>query len=197
MFNIKKLKYFCISLFICLNVTTVLFINSPQRIRKPLNKFLNSLIKSQKDSKENFIFKGLRDYSQIAGISRWYMFNTIDPYNWWYLVKANYKSSEAIVINLPTQSKRTFLERNLFDFREPKIQNALRREDFRHNRYGPYLCRKFQKKGISDIENITFELYEQMVVEPKYISKQGYYLDPTIKKTYLGKVICTERRTIK
>lgn len=181
MTSFQKIKKPIISLFILLNLFTFLFYLCPQRIKKYINKSYSSV--SKLPNKRFPPFWVLNKYSQFTGLNnRWGMFTTPDSRNWWLTVKAKYKNNKIITLPLPKQSKRTFIEKFVFDFRETQYRARIYNEKSRQKRYAYFLCRNFSSYEKSPVESIIFERQEQKVLELKEASKRGYYLEPIVKE---------------
>ena len=205
-----KIKRSIISIFILVNLFTIVYYNAPQRIRKITNKIFPPL-------------KLIMQYAPCIGITgNWRMFTSIEKYNWWIVIKGVYKTpslkkgirfdfarlyprsllpgftlrsnkgSKEIILPLPLQSKRTFMETYFYDFREVKFILFLLREKFRQKRYAVYLCRKFQDYEGRKIEKIIYELYKQEKYRPQEAYKNGYYIKPVITRTIVSTYNCMD-----
>ena len=175
-----KIKRFIISIFILVNLFTIVYYNAPQRIRKITGKIFPSL---------NLIVR----YAPCIGITgNWRMFTSIEKNNWWVAIKGVYKGSKEVILPLPLQSKRTFMETYFFDFREVKFLITLLREKCRQKHYAIYLCRKFQDYEGRKIEKIIYEVYKQEKYRPKEAYRNGYYIKPVITRTIVSTYNCMD-----
>ena len=175
------IKRFIISIFILVNLFTIVYYNTPQRIRKITNKIFPPL-------------KLIMQYAPRIGITgNWRMFTSIEKNNWWVAIKGVYKgSSKEVILPLPLQSKRTFMETYFYDFREVKFIITLLREKCRQKYYAIYLCRKFQDYEGHKIEKIIYEVYKQEKYRPKEACKIGYYTEPVIERTIVSTYNCMD-----
>ena len=129
----------------------------------------------------------VRRYAHLVGLdNRWQMFGRQARFNWWYVITARYADPEEIVLSLPRQSKRTFLQRTLFDFKEAKFHLNLYGSDEGRKAYARYLCRQHPTHKGAPIESITFELHYQNILEPEEAAKRGIHVDPTIHRRVLN-----------
>ena len=175
-----KIKRSVISIFILVNLFTIVYYNAPQRIRKITNKILPPL-------------KLIMQYAPCIGITgNWRMFTSLERHNWWVVIKGVYKGSKEVILPLSLQSKRTFMETYFYDFREVKFIIILFNEKYRQKRYAVYLCRKFQDYEGRKIEQIIYELYKQEKYRPQEAYKNGYYIKPVITRTIVSTYNCMD-----
>lgn len=174
-----KIKTLIISVFIILNLFTVAYYHFPQRIRRVTDKIFPSL-------------KLIREYaSAISVTAHWGMFTSLEKEKWWILIKGKYENSqEEVILPIPLQGKRDFLEKYFFDFREVKFFVNLFKEKYRQERYARYLCRRFPENKGSKIIKIIYEQYIQKKYNPKEAWERGYYLEPSYNKTVLNTYYC-------
>ena len=190
----KDIKRFLISLFILLNIFTVVYVNRPVPLKERQDSKLKEILHSSSlDYMTSIVGLFFRGYGELAGLgTRWLMFILQDKYNWSYLIKAKYSDSSEIVLPIPRQGKRTFLQREFFDFKDAKFQYNFNYRPYAKEHYASYLCRKYPIYNGAKIKSITFELYKQNILEPKEADKRKRYLEPVIKKETAGVFNCHE-----
>ena len=187
----KDIKRFLISLFILLNIFTVLYVNRPVPISDIQGSKLKGVLiaPTKHNTALDLLFAG---YGNLVGLgTRWLMFILQDKYNWKYLIKARYEDSSEVVLPIPRQGNRTFLERNLFDFKDAKFQYNFNYRPYAKEHYASYLCRKYSVRNGAKIKSIIFEYYKQNILEPKEAEKQKRYLEPIIRKEIAGIFTCS------
>ena len=120
----KDIKRFFISLFVLLNIFTVIYVNRPVPIKEIQGNKLKEILHSPRyDSIGSKIGILFTSYGELVGLgTRWLMFILQDKYNWSYLIKAKYADSSEIILPIPRQGKRSFLQREFFDFKDAKFQ---------------------------------------------------------------------------
>lgn len=175
-----KIKRLFILIFIIINLFGIVYYNSPQRIKKITSKIFPSL-------------KVIPRYVSSIGITgNWRMFTSLERENWWVVIKGIDEKLNEIIFPLPLQSKRTFLEEYFFDFKEVKFILILLKEKYRQKHYAIYLCKKFPVVNGQKIETIIYESYEQNKYRPKEACKNGYYIEPVIKRTIINTYNCKD-----
>ncbi len=180
----KDIKRFLISLFVLLNIFTVIYVNRPIPIKETqgskLKEILHPSSLDHMRSATRIFFTG---YGELVGLStRWLMFVLQDRYNWSYLIKAKYEDSSEVILPIPRQGKRTILEREFFDFKDTKFQYNFNYRPYAKEHYASYLCRKYPIHNGAKVKSIIFELYKQNILELKEAEKRNRYLEPIIKK---------------
>ena len=188
----KDIKRFFISLFVLLNIFTVLYVNRPLPVKdiqgSKLKGVLHSFPSENSDGVFDLLFTG---YGNLFGLgTRWLMFILQDKYNWKYLIKARYEDSSEVVLPIPRQGNRNFLKRNLFDFKDAKFQYNFNYRSYAKEHYASYLCRKYSKNNESKIKSVVFELYTQNILEPNEATRRNAYLEPIIRKETVGIYKC-------
>ena len=178
-----QIKTFFVSLFIIFNLLTLLYYGTPQRFKKLINRTYKTIFNIPKDSNKRFPpFIIFERYAQITGLNnRWGMFASLERENWWLIIKARYKNNKTVILPLPKQSKRTFSQKYVFDFKEAQFRTRIYNNKTKQERFAEFLCRKFSKHNDSLIESIIFDRYEQKVFELKEANKLGDFLEPNIK----------------
>ena len=117
-----SLKKILISAFVILNIFTVLFMNRPHFFIKYVNEAIDSYKNPMFAWKLRMGSWYIARYAHLVGLdNRWQMFGRQSRFNWWYDIKAKYSNDEIVLLPLPRQSKKTFLEWLLFDFKEAKF----------------------------------------------------------------------------
>ena len=109
-----------------------------------------------------------------AGLdTRWIMFGTIPRPHWHYVIKARYAGGEEVLLPLPLQGDRSFLERHLFDFKDAKIHTNLFRARPWRRAYAHYLAHRFPERGGRPVEAVVYELWIQEIVDPGEAERRG------------------------
>ena len=188
---ISKTRKFIISLFIVLNMGTVLFMNRPNTFINTVNGVMNSFDSPAIKYKTALCSWYIKTYAHIVGLdNRWQMFGRQSRFNWWYLIKAKYANSEIITLPLPRQSPRTWFQSFLIDFKEGKFHLNMYSNPVNRESYSRYLCRQYPNLSGVPIESIIFELHYQYILTPKEAAKQGRCLDPNTYSNVLNEFKC-------
>lgn len=189
----KDTKRVLISLFILLNVLTVIFINRPVPINEIQGNKLKEILHSPyKYSDVSKIQKFITGYGEFVGLgTRWLMFILQDKYNWSYVIKARYSDLSEIVLPIPRQGERTALQKNLFDFKDAKFQYNFNYRPYIKEHYASYLCRKYSVHNGAKIKSVIFELYKQNILDSKEAEQRGHSLEPIIRKEIAGVYSCS------
>ena len=181
MINSPSFKKLLVSIFILLNISTIIFANFPERLKRFTQLKISSSFPS-------FL---LNKYGQFTGLcARWGMFANLDREKWWLLIKGKYKNQKEIILPLPRQSTRRFIDRFFFDFREAMLCVRLGNDKKKQERYASFLCRRFFAHNGSSIESIVFESRSQKILTISEANKLGYHYDPGIKRESLGVYKC-------
>ena len=188
----RDTKRFFISLFVLLNIFTVIYTNRPVPLKElqghELKKILQPSSFNHATSVIGIFFTG---YGELVGLgARWLMFILQDKYNWKYLIKAEYADSSEIILPIPRQGNRSILQREFFDFKDAKFQYNFNYRPYAKEHYASYLCRKYPFYNGAKIKSIIFELYKQNVLEPKEAARRNRYLEPIIRKETTGEYKC-------
>ena len=188
----KSTKKILISLFILLNISTVIYINRPVPLKEIQGSKLKEILHSSSlDYMTSVTGLFFRSYGELVGLgTRWLMFILQDRYNWFYLIKAKYNDSSEVLLPIPRQGTRTFVERNFFDFKDAKFQYNFNYRPYVKEHYASYLCRKYPVHNGTRIKSIVFEFYKQNILKPKEADKRKRYLEPIIRKETLGVFNC-------
>ena len=156
-----------ISVFVILNVATVLFMNRPTAVVALAEKIRQGLPSAQLQYRFDQAGWAIRWYAHKSGLdATWQMFGRQSRFNWWYRIYAHYSDGRRVELPLPLQSPRTLTQRYFHDFREGKYYLNLYGSADLRNRYAQYLCRQFPYSGPSRVRSISFELHTQMLFEP-------------------------------
>ena len=180
----KDIKRFIISLFILLNILTILYVNRPVSVKEIQGSKLKEILHSSSlDHMTSGIGLFFTNYGQLVGLgTRWLMFVLQDKYNWSYLIKARYSDSSEVILPIPRQGKRLILQREFFDFKDAKFQYNFNYRPYAKEHYASYLCRKYPIQNGAKIKSIVFELYKQNILTLQESIKRKTYLEPIIKK---------------
>jgi len=164
----KQFK-FGMSLFIVLNILAILYTNL---------------------SRQNFAGYGdqyrwlIHQYAHLVGLdTHWVMFSQMSRYNWRLQITANYidgQKTKQVVLPLPLQSERTFLQRNFFDSTETKFHHQINSSTSAKEAWARYLCRTYPKHEGMTIESVVFEIQYQNILDPEEARKQGRDFDPKV-----------------
>jgi len=170
-------KNVLISLFIVLNLSTVLFMNRPVWMIQTINQRINYLT-PQDAYRINYGSWLIQQYAYRAGLDNaWQMFGRQSRFNWWFDIRGVYANGQSVSLPLPLQSPRTFWQATFFDIKEGKYQlNLYPSEDLRQ-RYAHYLCRQYPRHDGYPILSITFDLHHQMLLDPA---------EAVLRKTHLA-----------
>ena len=191
MSNISKIRKIIISLFIVLNIGTVLFMNRPNPFIDAINGVINSFDSPTFKYKTTLYSWYIKTYAHIVGLdNRWQMFGRQSRFNWWYLIKAKYANSEIITLPLPRQIPRNWFQSFLIDFKEGKFHLNMYPNQANRESYSRYLCRQYSNSSGVPIESIIFELHYQYILTPEEAAKQGRCLDPNTYSNVLNEFKC-------
>jgi len=87
----------------------------------------------------------------IIGLkNHWRQFSPVDRYNWYPIYTAIYQSGEEVLLSLPNQTKRNFIQKNFIDYREAKYELNMHNSPRGQEAYAIYLCRHFGNKKDKD-----------------------------------------------
>lgn len=120
-----------------------------------------------------YFFKQLAAY--LGTGTYWQMFSIADRYNWrmeWVAIHQNKQSS---LIPIPYQTNNGFLQDNLIEFREGKLNQTLFSHDSARRYYVNYICRVYQDEQ-NPILGIRVDLYWQRIIPPNQAKIRGEYL---------------------
>ena len=191
------LKKLLISLFIVLNLFTVLFTNRPTFVIEAANRVIKDYNSPAFAYKLGLYAWYIKYYAHIVGLNnRWQMFGRQSRFNWWYKIKAEYArkpntiASQVVLLPLPRQTKRTFLQSEFIDFKEGKFHLILYSDPVGRHIYSRYLCRQYPEYKGAPIGKIIFEINYQYILPPKEANLKGTHLHPTISKRIISEFEC-------
>ncbi|MBK8090827.1 MAG: hypothetical protein IPK32_02200 [Verrucomicrobiaceae bacterium] len=159
-----------LSLFIVLNISTVLYVSLPPAwaARKhaewtadwaPMAKYRLSLVHWR-----------WQQYAHLAGLNNvWQMFGKQSEFNWHYDIRGVYGSGKAekwVLLPLPGQSKRTWAQTYIFDFRQRKLDLNIYRDEFARQACMRYLARLYPEHEGMPLTKIRWNLRYQMILPP-------------------------------
>jgi hypothetical protein len=165
-----------LSAFCILNLGTVLYINRPSWVIRSAERWLSHLNPETVHSvrmKEWYV----RRYAHLVGLDNlWQMFGRQSRFNWWFQIKGLYKGGKVVLLTLPLQSPRTFVEKSFFDFKEGKYHLNLYAGAELRRWYADYLCREHPTHEGAPIQAISWEMHYQNLLPPQ---------EAKIRKTHL------------
>tara|TARA_B100001971_G_C18112562_1_gene495026 strand:+ start:84 stop:680 length:597 start_codon:yes stop_codon:yes gene_type:complete len=127
-------------------------------------------------------------YAHLVGLGqRWRMFSVLSHDNYWYHITANYvdgQKTKQVVLPLPLQSERTFLQYNFFDSTEGKFHYTIYGSTPSMKAWSRYLCRTYPEHEGMPIESIVFEIKRQNILDPEEARKQERVVEPTVHTTF-------------
>ena len=172
-------KRIVLSLFIVLNLFTVLFMNAPPALGRATAETVDQSLPPDVAYGALYGAWLVRWSAYLVGLdSQWQMFGLQPRFHWWYVIKGRYANGEEVVLPLPMQSERSFGQRFLWDFKDAKIYlNLYRRSDWRQA-FAYYLCRQHPEHGGAPILSIVYELHWRAVLPPSEASEKGTHLAP-------------------
>lgn len=121
----------------------------------------------------------IRRYAYLVGFDpRWTMFSSMSTYTGMYAISAQSADGAVIRLPLPLQSRRTFWQRQLFDFKEPKFHSNLAYLNpvFRET-YSRYLCRTMPGPGGARPAAIIWESEGQAILDQQTAARRGRHWD--------------------
>ena len=193
--SFEILKKILIYVFVVINIFTVLFMNRPIFFIRDVNRIIENYHSPNIAYKVQLLSWYIKSYAHIVGLdNQWQMFGRQSRFNWWYLIKAKYNNSQTIVLPLPRQTSRNFIERNLIDFKEGKFHLNMYNNEIGRETYSRYLCRKFSNLDGSPIQSIVFELWYQYILPPEEAKHKEKCLDPNIYSQTLNEFKCYEAK---
>ena len=192
MTSFDLLKKTLIYVFIVINIFTVLFMNRPVFFIRAVNEIIDNYKSPNISYRVNLLSWYVKSYAHIVGLdNQWQMFGRQSRFNWWYLIKAKYDNSEPVVLSLPRQIPRNFIERNLIDFKEGKFHLNMYNNEIGRETYSRYLCRQFQTLNGYPVKSILYELWFQYILSPEEVNRKKRYLDPNVYSRVLNEFECT------
>ena len=186
-------RQFLISLFIILNLGTILFINRPVWMVNKSDEMVRDLL-PRTAYKFNYTGWLIRRYAHLAGLDNlWQMFGRQSRFNWWFEIKATYADGRTYLLPLPRQSPRTFWQATFSDFKEAKYHLNLYASQELRQRYAHHLFREYAKRDGAEIQSITFELYHQMLLEPPESGRRGTHVAGPAQSSVMDHFVCPKK----
>ena len=184
----SQYKILLTSLFIIGNLYLVAWANASAGTRKAVFDGCLSILSF--DSCRALCVDSLR-LGYLTGVgNRWVMFSEVPHARTWYTIEATFENSpQRKLLPLPEQSARSFLERTIVDFREPKLLLTVSpgsANDSR-TRYAKYLCRKLSVKKIT---SIAFVSHTQLLWDRATAAAKGYHLQPKVSALLIEEIRC-------
>ena len=117
------------------------------------------------------------------------MFGRQSRFNWWYDIRAIYSDGEkdvAVLLPLPNQSERTFLQQTLFDLKERKFQLNIYLNEVARESYSRYLIRQYPVHDGFRIKAIRWHLCTQRILPPQEAMEKQILHDPVVSVRLLN-----------
>ncbi len=187
-----RYKKVLVTIFIFLNLATVLFMNRPPWIAVGWRKLLIEIHPTLATGNDRAEFQFYR-YAHGTGLdARWKMFSYSTHHNWRYEIKAQYADGTEVVLPLARQSPRTFLQNWLFDFRTAKFHLNIYSSPWQRESYARYLCRRYRNRDGVSIDSIIWKRHDQKIFDPITAKARGTHRDFQTYKTILGHYPCCD-----
>lgn len=173
------LKRAALSLFIALNLGTVLLINlPPEFVRGGIERMASGLSPAGGHRLRHGDWL-MRRYAHTVGLDNaWQMFGWQPRHHWWYVIKGRYENGREVVLPLPMQSQRSLAEQLFWDFKDAKIYLNLYRQPEWRQAFAYHLCRQHPVHEGAPIRAIVFELHWRAILEPEEAELRGEHLAP-------------------
>jgi hypothetical protein len=168
-----------ISLFITLNLLTVVTLNCPAPLESFLSQWTNQHTPDSFQNQARLVLYRLRQYANLTGLDpRWEMFSNVKGPDWRYQIEGVCNHG-AWILPLPGQSQRTLAEEWFFDFKEGKFRlNTAASQTGRHA-YVQYLCKKFEHHLNHKIHSVRLNIQYQDILDPSKAQQvKHHYADP-------------------
>ena len=126
----------------------------------------------------------VQNAGRLVGVRNlWRMFSPPDRLNWYMTFSGVYEDGREEILPLPHQIPRSFLQRNLIDFREAKYMLNIRAltKPAEHY-YEQYLCRTLQDHR-SRLVAVSLVMRTQDMRSPQEAREQGTFLAPDVNMT--------------
>lgn len=170
-----------VTLFILLNLSTVVYHNWPDYVRWQPSLYLPPSLTYQ-----------LNRYGHLVGLdNRWLMFSYMYRDDWQVWYRAEYADSTSVDLPLADQAPRSFWQAHFFDFREAKIRLNLYNRPERQKLYGLYLCRQFPFHDGKPVRSVTAEVRSRAIVRPEISRVFHYSYGANLPTWALAKVSCS------
>lgn len=174
-------KRYLISFFVVFNIFIVLYMNRPPELITWGTHAITTRLGDRKAYYSFYCSWLIKRYAHLSGLdNRWEMFGRQSRFNWEFIIKGQYGDSKPIVLPLPLQSKRTFLQKHFFDFREVKFHLNLYPSSRARGSYSSFLARQFSERNGVPIRKIIWELHHQNIFPRKEASATGKHLEEAV-----------------
>ena len=169
-----------ISMFCCLNLGTVLFMNRPFWLMEDTSRFINGHFSPMTAWRSGVASWWVQKYAYLAGLdNRWRMFSYAYRSNWWYVFVGRYSDSSSVTL---PPSPSGLLERDFFNFREAKFHLNIYANPSAQAAYADYLCRTYGRidghAASATLQSITLELHYQGYLDREEALRVGTHLEP-------------------
>jgi hypothetical protein len=159
-----------ISIFVLVNLLTVLWINQPEAFSDAKSKWIDRQLPPNEAYQLRYAAWRWSQYAHYAGLdNRWQMFGRQSRFNWWYDIRAVYSDGvqeSTVSLPLPNQSARTFMQRTLFDLKERKFELNIYLNPVARESYSRYLARQFPTHHGMPIQSVRWHLGTQAILPP-------------------------------
>lgn len=174
----RRLKHGCLSVFIIVNLGSVVFMNRPPVLDQAAGRVVDESHSPQLVYRMRWLGWLIHRYANLVGLdNRWQMFSHNSRFEWWYVIEARLADDTTVVLPLPRQSSRTFWQRALFDFREAKFHLNVYSSQRARSAYADYLCRRFPEQGEQSVRAIVWQLHHRRILEPGEAQVRRTHLD--------------------
>lgn len=184
-----------ISMFVLVNLLTVLWINQPESFCDTKSKWLDRWLPPS--DAYRFRYAGWRwsQYAHYTGLdNRWQMFGRQSRFNWWYDIRAIYSDGvreSTVLLPLPNQSARTVLQRTLFDLKERKFELNIYLNPLARESYSRYLARQYPTKDGMQIQSVRWHLGTQGILPPDVAVAENRLHEDTVHVQLLNEFAVT------
>jgi hypothetical protein len=166
----SRWKRYLISMFVLVNLLTVLWINQPEAYSDAKSKWIDRQLPPKEAYQLRYAAWRWSQYAHYAGLdNRWQMFGRQSRFNWWYDIRAVYSDGvqeSTVSLPLPNQSARTFVQRSLFDLKERKFELNIYLNPVARESYSRYLARQFPTHDGMPIQSVRWHLGTQGILSP-------------------------------
>jgi hypothetical protein len=183
-------RKWAISVFVVVNLGTVLFMNRP--VEGALRAFrvdgrLAPLQAYRIHLAEWFVMQ----YAHLVGLdNQWQMFGRQSRFNWSFRFKGTYANSPSLVLPLSLQSARSFWQRAFVDFREAKYQLNLDASETLRQAYARFLCREYRFVDGIPMRDVTIERDYQPLLTSSQAKRRHTHLEPQTYSDVIDVVPC-------
>lgn len=187
-----KLRKTIISIFCCLNLFTVFFINRPVTLLNWSNQAIDTHLTEMNAWRIGYVSWLVQRYAHLTGLdNRWEMFSYAHRFNWMYVFIAHYSDSSGIILPLPLQIDRSLIQSMFADFREAKFHLNIYADHGARAAYADYLCRQYSLRGQAKITSIVIELHIQYLRDRKLAEELNQHLDPSPQVQIVDTFACS------